>query len=56
MIDDDWIAKANQWWKDNWRCMYPPPVNQPPYILADSLGLINLKEMADATKNGNQVD
>ena len=47
VIDEDWIAKANKWWKDNWRCLYPPQLSQPPYCLADTLGLINLKEMAD---------
>lgn len=50
VIDDEWIKKANEWWAKNVRCWAGlwGPLAQPPYILADSLGLINLKEMVDA--------
>ena len=50
VLDEAWIKKANQWWKENVRCwvgLWPQSLAQPPYILADTLGLIDLKEMSD---------
>jgi hypothetical protein len=45
VIDDNWIDKANAWWKEHCNFLGIRPLAQPPYILGDTLGLINLKEM-----------